>query len=156
MIENSFLSMICAINPQSYHSTIRLIIKLQDSDQFGGGIKVNETLKLPDCLPSPSLRGRQYGNSLCQVQGRGPGDLGSPLILRPNGGPKGRKIFLETAPPSLSKGLDDQPPPPPSCQGPGSGKGTFFSLHVTLTFSFSLPRMNVMFLRAKFPLPFPL
>ena len=28
MIENSFLSMICA-NPYSYHSTIRLIIKLQ-------------------------------------------------------------------------------------------------------------------------------
>ena len=51
MIEDSFLSMICAINPYSYHWTIRLIIKLQVI-KFGGGVKVNETLKLPDCLPA--------------------------------------------------------------------------------------------------------
>ena len=39
-----------------------------------------------------------------RIQGRGPGEPGSPLIFKPNWGPKGRKKFFDTIPP---------PPPPP-------------------------------------------
>ena len=40
------------------------------------------------------------------------GGAGPPLIVRPNGGPKGQKIIFghRPPPPFLSKGLDDRPP----------------------------------------------
>ena len=49
--------------------------------------------------------------------GEVPGGPPSPLIFRPNWGPKGpKKIFFEIAPspppPTLSQGLDERPPPP--------------------------------------------
>ena len=64
-----------------------------------------------------------YGKDLShwRIQGRDPGPLLPLLIFRPNGGPRGRKIFFETAasrisgsgwslptphPPPLSEGLD--------------------------------------------------
>ena len=54
-------------------------------------------------------------NKQWRIQGReGPGHTGllpSPLIFRPNWGPKGRDKNLETGPP-YSQGLDDRPPPP--------------------------------------------
>ena len=47
-----------------------------------------------------------------RIQGRGPGGWGGgrSLICRPNGGPKGRKGFLDRLPhpPPLSQGLDDR------------------------------------------------
>ena len=50
-----------------------------------------------------------------RIQGRGQGEPGSPLIFKPNWGPKGRKKIFDTIPPPppapLSQGLDDRSPP---------------------------------------------
>ena len=75
------------------------------------GTSSMEKLKLQDgtfvdyfLLNIPSL----IKNVQWRIQGGGP----SPLIFRPNWGPMGRKMFLETAP--LSKCLDDRSHNPPS------------------------------------------
>ena len=52
-----------------------------------------------------------------------PGEGPAPLIFRQNWGPKGKKKFLETPPPPLSKGLDDWGPTPLSSSS-GSGNAT--------------------------------
>ena len=49
-----------------------------------------------------------------RIQGRGPREPGSPLIFKPNLGPKGGKKFFWDHPPPLSQGLDDRSPPPRS------------------------------------------
>ena len=46
-----------------------------------------------------------------RIEGRGPGEPGSPLIFKPNLGPKGGKKFFWDHPPPLSQGLDDRSPP---------------------------------------------
>ena len=43
--------------------------------------------------------------------GEGPGELGSPLIFRPNWGPRGRKKFGRLPLPPPSQGRDDRPSP---------------------------------------------
>ena len=46
--------------------------------------------------------------------GGGPGGSATPLFLDQTEARRAEKIlFLETGPPPLSKGLDDQTPPPP-------------------------------------------
>ena len=70
---------------------------------------------------------------LCQqwrIQGRGPGGPPPPHpISRPNWdlGPKGRKMFLDTAPPPLSQGLDDWGFP--LSQGPDDRAPSYFRLN---------------------------
>ena len=69
---------------------------------------------------------------LCQqwrIPGWGPGDPPPPHpIFRPNWdlGPRGRKIFLDTAPPPLSQGLDDWGFP--LSQGPDDRAPSYFRL----------------------------
>ena len=51
-----------------------------------------------------------------RIQGRGQGEPGSPLIFKPNWGPKGRKNFFETIPPPppyLRVWMTAPPPPAP-------------------------------------------
>ena len=49
-----------------------------------------------------------------RIEGRGPGEPGSPLIFKPNWGPKGRKKFFDTIPPRpLMSGSGWPLPPPP-------------------------------------------
>ena len=56
------------------------------------------------------LNGRQW-----RIQGRGPGDLGLPLIFGPNWGPKGRaKFFLRLPPPPYLRVWMTVSPAPPS------------------------------------------
>ena len=48
-----------------------------------------------------------------RIQGRGPGEPGSPLIFKPNLGPKGgKKFFFETTPPVISGSGWPFPPAP--------------------------------------------
>ena len=50
-----------------------------------------------------------------RIQGRGQGEPGSPLIFKPNWGPKGRKKFFDTIPPRpLISGSGWPLPPPPA------------------------------------------
>ena len=46
-------------------------------------------------------------------QGRGPGGCPPSSVFDQNEARRAQKIFLETAPPPLSQGLDDRPQPPP-------------------------------------------
>ena len=52
----------------------------------------------------------------CRIQGRGPGDLGLPLLLDQAEARRAEKFFLGDRPPSLSEGLDDPHPPTPRSQ----------------------------------------
>ena len=55
----------------------------------------------------------------------GPGGPGSPLIFKPNWGPKGgKKIFWDQDP--LFQGLDDRPPPRPLIWKSGSAIGLWY------------------------------
>ena len=64
------------------------------------------------------LNGRQW-----RIQGRGPVDLGLPLIFGPNWGPKGRtKFFLRLPPPPyLRVWMTVSPPPPLLSEGLDTG-----------------------------------
>ena len=75
---------------------------------------------LISCLDWPvDIWSLSYGKDLSQlrIQGRDQGPR-SPLVFRPNWGPKGRKKFFETVLPPASQGLDDRNPPPPPAPHP--------------------------------------
>ena len=70
------------------------------------------TAVLPGCrrLLFPLLHAYNKGNRRRLHAGKGGSGLA--LFLDQTEAPKGRKMFLGTAPPALSRGLDDRSPPP--------------------------------------------